>query len=606
MDSLTSASMQKHPHSATTWSERHTRPRRLVHPRHIQTRASRPSSAHRFVSRRGEQIERSRTHTHLENRVCVSAFGSPRLSSLGRVYVVPALMARILTYCDRRNTEEQEDIPLSVEPEHRGCQAVRSLKWPGDPNAWLLDSKLSSAAYIGCPGIAEWSLDHRTVTVVFLPNGSTFRHHGTIMEEFCAMLCLSPSELGQPESSSKSFTCMDAGAGRVHPDWPGNLTTMALAAITCESLTADPRFLDETMPSCRAQWQEVIQWWQGTGMRTENHVLAASIVYRPDAWVSCARSADYDTLVQALERDQTTDTNGQLRLSGSCLCFDDCRPLEVLPRRERIQPAVAEELNELSLPSTYCVHMMKALVEVHRDAVDLDRPQAAHERGTLLKAEMRGRLLTYPLGAAAAAITFTLREFLDSESCGALSDATFRAIQKHLHLFEVQESNASKEATAWGVESNALELPLLLIVYQEFGISLDNPTRNQQRLASVSAAHFLSVLGVTDFPVYGLSICGPYGVPSMTWFSSEDKCFYVVDRNTAKHRFDLTTPSGVSRYMAFLSKLEEHGRELRRRVEEAKPGFLERVRMDEGLALRWTARDQLNEYNLWPPEVQEA
>ncbi|KAI0363277.1 hypothetical protein BV20DRAFT_958616 [Pilatotrama ljubarskyi] len=112
-------------------------------------------------------------------------------------------------------------------------------------------------------------------------------------------------------------------------------------------------------------------------------------------------------------------------------------------------------------------------------------------------------------------------------------------------------------------------------------------------MACVSTAHFLSVLGVADFPVYGLSVCGPYG------------CFYVVDRNTAKHRFDLTEPSGVLRFIAFLCKVEEHGRELQRRVEEAKPGLLERAQTKEGLAsLRWTARAQLDEYKLWPVESE--
>ncbi|KAI0364640.1 hypothetical protein BV20DRAFT_983077 [Pilatotrama ljubarskyi] len=131
----------------------------------------------------------------------------------------------------------------------------------------------------------------------------------------------------------------------------------------------------------------------------------------------------------------------------------------------------------------------------------------------------------------------------------------------------------------------ALELgPLLLVHYQDFGVALDNPTRNLQRMACVSAAHFLSIFGVTGFAMYGLSVCGPYGIITMAWYSS---CLYVVDRNTAERRFDLTEPSGVLRYMGFLSKLEEHARELR---------LLERAQTEEGLGpLRWTALEQLKE-----------
>ncbi|KAI0665552.1 hypothetical protein C8Q78DRAFT_951896, partial [Trametes maxima] len=94
-------------------------------------------------------------------------------------------------------------------------------------------------------------------------------------------------------------------------------------------------------------------------------------------------------------------------------------------------------------------------------------------------------------------------------------------------------------------------------------------------LACVSAVRFLAVLGVTDFPVYGLCCC------------------YIVDRNTARYRFDLTQEEGVLRYTAFLSKVKERGRELRERFEQAKPSLLEKMRTEEGRAgLRWTARAQ--------------
>ena len=84
------------------------------------------------------------------------------------------------------------------------------------------------------------------------------------------------------------------------------------------------------------------------------------------------------------------------------------------------------------------------------------------------------------------------------------------------------------------------------------------------------------------------------------------QCCYSLDRNTIHHRFDLTHEDGVRRYIAFLSKIEEHGRELRERFEAVKPALLERMKTEKGRAsLRWTAQSQLEDHGLEPEQLAE-
>lgn len=56
-------------------------------------------------------------------------------------------------------------------------------------------------------------------------------------------------------------------------------------------------------------------------------------------------------------------------------------------------------------------------------------------------------------------------------------------------------------------------------------------------------------------------------------------------------------------YLAFLSRIEDHGQELRRRVAEGKPGLIECAKMTNGRTgktLCCTASARLNNYELWP------
>lgn len=67
-----------------------------------------------------------------------------------------------------------------------------------------------------------------------------------------------------------------------------------------------------------------------------------------------------------------------------------------------------------------------------------------------------------------------------------------------------------------------LHLPILLVNHQGAGEKLKNSTINAQRFACVSAASFLTALGIKDFPVYGLAPYGSYGIVSQAWYSTTD------------------------------------------------------------------------------------
>ncbi|KAI1789326.1 hypothetical protein LXA43DRAFT_893045 [Ganoderma leucocontextum] len=106
---------------------------------------------------------------------------------------------------------------------------------------------------------------------------------------------------------------------------------------------------------------------------------------------------------------------------------------------------------------------------------------------------------------------------------------------------------------------------------------------NAQPLACVSAASFLAVLRIKDFPVYvyGLAPYGQYGVGC-----------YLMDGVTPKYRFNLCREDGVVHLINFLNRLEQHPWELRERFENVQTELLERARTveDGRAALSWPGR----------------
>ena len=66
-----------------------------------------------------------------------------------------------------------------------------------------------------------------------------------------------------------------------------------------------------------------------------------------------------------------------------------------------------------------------------------------------------------------------------------------------------------------------------------------------------------------------------------------------------RYQFDLSKKEEVFRFVRFLSKIEEHAKELEQRFEGVRATLLQRIRTPEGRAsLQWTAEAQLMEYGL--------
>ena len=70
-----------------------------------------------------------------------------------------------------------------------------------------------------------------------------------------------------------------------------------------------------------------------------------------------------------------------------------------------------------------------------------------------------------------------------------------------------------------GSTRGRLHLPIL--IHHEYDTLLENVPRNEQRLCGVSAAKFLSVLGIKDIPVYCLATNDKYAYLSACWYSGE-------------------------------------------------------------------------------------
>ncbi|RPD58262.1 hypothetical protein L227DRAFT_654949 [Lentinus tigrinus ALCF2SS1-6] len=158
--------------------------------------------------------------------------------------------------------------------------------------------------------------------------------------------------------------------------------------------------------------------------------------------------------------------------------------------------------------------------------------------------------------------------------------------------------------------SEALFLPYYLVDYKlNGGQGKVAEAENQRRMNSASVAHFLRIIGITDFPVYGLTHAGPFHTLSMTWYSSTDDIIYICDRNAPG--FDLRKSCDMLRYMSFLIRLEDHALELQRRYNKVQAAFLEKIRKevvnkndgaDSESSLLWTASDQADKFKIYYPE----
>lgn len=150
-------------------------------------------------------------------------------------------------------------------------------------------------------------------------------------------------------------------------------------------------------------------------------------------------------------------------------------------------------------------------------------PQAGNDSGLTA---LKNRLMEYPLQCRVDALLV-----IDLDLSRTLSDVlgTAKAAETIRDISFVLPHSDSIYPEATGVPSleafedgGTLHLPILLVIHQAHELGLDEATRNEQRLGLTSAARFLAVLGIKDFPVYGLITSGPYAYPSAAWYSGED------------------------------------------------------------------------------------
>ncbi|KAG2115581.1 hypothetical protein BD769DRAFT_1073401 [Suillus cothurnatus] len=109
-----------------------------------------------------------------------------------------------------------------------------------------------------------------------------------------------------------------------------------------------------------------------------------------------------------------------------------------------------------------------------------------------------------------------------------------------------------------------LLLPVLLAEYKKRDESAISTAMNQMKTYLVSAITFLSELGITDKPVFGLVVNGTLGAITMGWKTNGK--IYIMERNV--RHYDIRDPFQALQFVSILPRLARHGHSLRRLLEK--------------------------------------
>jgi hypothetical protein len=109
-----------------------------------------------------------------------------------------------------------------------------------------------------------------------------------------------------------------------------------------------------------------------------------------------------------------------------------------------------------------------------------------------------------------------------------------------------------------------LLLPVLLAEYKKRDESAISTAMNQMKTYLVSAITFLSELGITDKPVFGLVVNGTLGAITMGWKTNGQ--IYIMERNV--RHYDIRDPFQALQFVSILPRLARHGHSLRRLLEK--------------------------------------
>ncbi|TFK86009.1 hypothetical protein K466DRAFT_168040 [Polyporus arcularius HHB13444] len=424
---------------------------------------------------------------------------------------------------------------------------VKMGSW--SPERELYDKDGAALIDLQHPGIAAWSLDYHVLTVGINQGGVVHDEFPTVFDGIYSLLC--PQEVSAP----------------LFP-------AMAIVSRLVEAMFHSND--DEAAQDAFLVWRALMSWVFEPEASHEALVRLELTIT-----IHTLRCREYDRVVPLLPHAYMphvalaglTDDHG-------ILTNDDWRHFVMAnegPRRslpDNCRPA-SQELKSVWRHMENLSDTVRAVFE--EEATDTD---------IVMQMEMLAdRLTQYPLGchldAAISAVDFN---FLVEVGTG--SGREF-----------VHEIAFFRDTTI--SDDGAFCLPVLLVKHQAPNLDLEVITRNALRLCCVSAAHFLAVLGIRDFPVYGLITAGRYGYVSAAWCSESNGVLYISDHNTAHYRFDLSTNEGAMRFIGFLHRLRGHAAELKTRFASVRGQLLTRLNTAEGrAALRWTLESQIGEYDL--------
>ncbi|KAG2129704.1 uncharacterized protein EDB93DRAFT_109566 [Suillus bovinus] len=132
-----------------------------------------------------------------------------------------------------------------------------------------------------------------------------------------------------------------------------------------------------------------------------------------------------------------------------------------------------------------------------------------------------------------------------------------------------QEATLSNDAFYDEPSGQDLLLPVLLVEYKKRDESAISTAMNQTKTYLVSAVTFLSELGITEQPVFGLVVNSALGAITMAWKNNNQ--IFIMERNV--RYYDIRDPLQALQFVSILPRLARHGLGLRHLLEKQLTGI---------------------------------
>ncbi|KAG2358646.1 hypothetical protein BDR07DRAFT_1462916 [Suillus spraguei] len=129
---------------------------------------------------------------------------------------------------------------------------------------------------------------------------------------------------------------------------------------------------------------------------------------------------------------------------------------------------------------------------------------------------------------------------------------------------QTKETILSEDPSCDEPNRQDLLLPVLLAEYKKTDESAISTAMNQTKTYLVSAVTFLSELGLTDKPIFGLVVNGTLGAVTMAWKTNNQ--IYVMERNV--RHYDIRDPLQAMQFVSILPRLARYGLGLRHVLEK--------------------------------------